>query len=58
MLHTHKNHLFIRKNYDFVCMQRKSLYICKRKTKQENKQTMFLNKNTYWWWRNSRPEKS
>mgnify|MGYP000100871952 CR=1 FL=1 len=58
MLHTHKNHLFIRKNSDFVCTKRNSLYICNHKTKQETKQTMFLNKNTYWWWRNSRPEKS
>ena len=58
MLHTHKIQLFIRKNCDFVCIQRNSLYICNYKTKQETNQTMFLNKNTYWWWRNSRPEKS
>ena len=58
MLHTHKIQLFIRKNCDFVCIQRNSLYICNHKTKQETNRTMFLNKNTYWWWRNSRPEKS
>ena len=58
MPHTHKIHLFIRKNCDFVCIQRISLYICNNKTKQETNRTMFLNKNTYWWWRNSRPEKS
>ena len=42
MPHTHKIHLFIRKNCDFVCIQRNSLYICNHKTKQETNQTMFL----------------
>ena len=44
MLHTHKIQLFIRKNCDFVCIQRNSLYICNHKTKQETNRTMFLNK--------------
>ena len=52
--HTHKIHLFIQKNCDFVCIQRKSLYICNHKTRQ----TMFLNEKTYGWWRSSRQGKS
>ena len=35
MLHTHKIQLFIRKNCDFVCIQRNSLYICSAKLRKE-----------------------